>query len=1146
MRISSKINLLLLVFVFFGTMPALADIDDKDKDDKDKKAQQSDAGLNKSQFACNTGSASRDLDANNVRARLYNNGHLFWRGSGNVYTVPKTGRANAIFASGIWLGGMVGDEMRFAGTDYGPFEFFPGPLDDQGNPPADCSPFDRIFSITSADLDAFEAGEPHTSDIEDWPWDLGAPVVDGDGNPNNYNLEGGDRPELTGTQTAWWIMNDVAGTHGWSQSAPIGLEVQVTAFSFRRADALNNTTFYRYKLIYKGSEQLTRAYFGIWSDPDLGNAGDDYVGSDTTLGMGFAYNGDDFDDTSVGYGSQPPAVGYDYFQGPLVNNDGIDNDGDGEIDEDDERIAMSKFIYYNNDSSPIGNPFTGSEAYGYLRGIWRDGQPVTLGGDGYGGDILVDYMFPGDPVSGEFWSEENIDGDGSRNTPADRRFLLSSGPFIMNPGDEQEIVYGIVWSQGADRLASVAKMKSDDALAQAAFDVDFQLPSPPDEPDVVASAFDEAIALTWSNRPSSNNYLNSFDVPNPFLADLPDDEVPDKTYTFEGYKVFRYRDNRQADDEGELVATFDVPNDVTTVTDTQFDDQTGVPITVVTARGTDSGVRHSITFGNLTNYTEYHYGVQSYAHNEFSDPKILQSPVNRVTATPRDLSTLAGGTEVQEEEIERRQDAAAAAGGDVVASKVGKGGGTVTASIADPTHLTGDTYEVTFYEHCFEVPEEASKQGKVPDAVIPERARELAKTQAVEECITNYDIVNTTTGTKVFDGMQAFELTGEAAPQGTDLFVFDGLSFSIVGPPKAAATIPGTGNFAFLEVVAPDGGDPCEGSGLLGCPQMGGDLLHQSFNSTGEYVMWQSGTGSQETIGAFSPNDFELRFTEEGSYAYQPFGGFEAIWVPFEFWDIGPTATADDVGVNDPSDDVQMIPALFSPEGGRCEFDFAEGEDPFGLGWGASDAAYAYYPTTTYEDWEAIVKPIVEADPEGCPVLDDVDPDAWEAIDFGRTRPLQRIQFYAPEGTDVAELMGQTVVRFITTKPHLPGDVFTMETEGLGVVRGDQATAEAAIETIGIVPNPYKGASNYEVSVTDDVVRFTNLPDRARIRVFTLSGTLVWDEVRGAGNNEWDLKTSEGLPLASGMYLVAVEVDGVGKKIIKFGVVKKRIQLDLL
>lgn len=1145
MRISSKISLLLLLFVSLVSMPALADVD-KDKD-KDKKGQQSDAGLNKSQIgACNTGSASLDLDVNNVRARLYNNGHLFWKGSGNVYTVPKTGNANAIFASGIWLGGMVGNEMRFAGTDYGPFEFFPGPLDDQGNPPADCSPFDRIYSITKDDLDAFEAGEPHTADIEDWPWQLGAPVVDGDGNPNNYNLAGGDRPELTGTQTAWWIMNDVAGPHEWSQSAPIGLEVQVTAFAFRRADALNNTTFYKYKLIYKGSQPLTNTYFGIWSDPDLGNAGDDFVGSDTTLGMGFVYNGDDFDDTSVGYGGQPPALGYDFFQGPLVNNDGRDNDGDGEVDEDDERIAMSKFIYYNNDSTPIGNPFTGDEAYGYLRGIWRDGKPVTLGGDGYGGDVLVDYMFPGDPTTAEFWSEENIDGAGARNTPADRRFLLSSGPFIMNPGDEQEIVYGIVWAQGADRLSSVSKMKADDALAQAAFDVNFELPQPPDAPRVTASTFDETVALTWTNPPTSNNFLNSFDVPNPFLEDVPEEVAPDKTYTFEGYKIFRYRNENQGDAEGELVATFDVPNDVTTITDTEFDPSTGVPITLVVARGTDSGVKHNITFSNLTNYQEYHYGVQAYAYNEFSAPKVLASPVTRVTVMPRAQTTLAGGTNLPTEEIERRGAAADTLGADVVGVLTGGGQGSATANIVDPTQLTGHTYEVRFYEQCVEVEDAGHKRGSIE---VPQHqaAKTVSKSQSAEECFTNYDIVDVTTGETKFSGREAFDITHEPAPQLTDVMVIDGLSFSVVGPPPA---------FLGMDQRAAPGSDEIIDSNLFH------SLNAASQREAGGVSFYIDGAGAIDWVGGVAgkaPREHEIRFVENpeenGQVAISGWTGgreddrafmmkgwlesadrhlndddehsFDTLRVehnrlPFTVWELDPIA------------------------GTETQVHFAILDDDDDGFWGPiREASFgpAYeriYATNIPYDEDFLLNNADDI------AIQDEFWDCWpDCHTFGRLMiapyldPAVGLYYGVPPSPG-------TVIRFVTSKPNLPGDVFALSTEGLGVVRGDQQTAEASLESIGIVPNPYKGASNYEVSVTDDVVRFTNLPDRARIRVFTLSGTQVWDQTRGAGNNEWDLKTSEGLPLASGMYLVVVEVDGVGKKIIKFGVVKKRIQLDLL
>ncbi|MEX0747057.1 MAG: hypothetical protein WD275_03585, partial [Rhodothermales bacterium] len=334
------------------------------------------------------------------------------------------------------------------------------------------------------------------------------------------------------------------------------------------------------------------------------------------------------------------------------------------------------------------------EMYGYLRGIWRDGLPVTVGGNGYGGSIPTDFMFPGNPPA--FWSEYNTDGNGTQNSPADRRFLLSSGPFIMNPGDVQEIVYGIVWAQAGDALASVAKMKADDALAQAAFDVNFELPAAPDAPRVTANVLDEAAILTWSYNPADNNFLDSYDVADPFLKDVPDDFAPDKTYTFEGYNIFRYSSANQGDAEGELIAVFDVENGITTVTDVAFDEGTGVPISVVSARGTDSGLEHSITFSSLTNYTEYFYGVQAYAYNEFSAPKIMLGPVRRVTVIPRQIDTVAGGTVVQIEAVEARRAAADTLGADLLGALTGVGEGRVLVNIVDPAALTGHNYEVRF------------------------------------------------------------------------------------------------------------------------------------------------------------------------------------------------------------------------------------------------------------------------------------------------------------------------------------------------------------------------------------------------------------------------------------------------------------------
>jgi len=133
------------------------------------------------------------------------------------------------------------------------------------------------------------------------------------------------------------------------------------------------------------------------------------------------------------------------------------------------RRKMTTFLYYSGDGSVIGNP-SGStdDPYNFLRAVWRDGRPMTLGDNGYGGTVTTSFMFSGDPVQRGFWSEVNTDGFGGRNWPSDRRFILSTGPFDLDPGDTQDIVVAIVWAQGKDYLDSVVELKEAACVAQHA------------------------------------------------------------------------------------------------------------------------------------------------------------------------------------------------------------------------------------------------------------------------------------------------------------------------------------------------------------------------------------------------------------------------------------------------------------------------------------------------------------------------------------------------------------------------------------------------------------------------------------------------------------------------------------------------------
>ncbi|HEX7070254.1 MAG TPA: hypothetical protein VF190_05595, partial [Rhodothermales bacterium] len=1031
MRALNRIGFLFLL-VAAGLIPLTAQADVR-RDRPQGKSADSEASVAAAKNAvaavCDQGIATVQLDVNNVRADLYNTGQLFYP-AGPGYEVPKGSGNHAVFATGLWIGGLADGELRMAAATYAQFgedyEFFPGPLNDDGSVPNpnDCSQYDVMYKVSRADIIAYEETGTATNAMINWPYQLGAPVTDGDGNPNNYDLAAGDRPGIIGDQTVWWVMNDAAGPHLTTATPPIGLEVQGTAFAFATGDALNNTTFYKYKLIYKPSDgrTLENVWLGIWSDPDLGNFGDDFVGSDTTLGLGIVYNGDPLDEGAGGYGN-PPAAGYDFFQGPLVDNDGVDNNNDGEVDEPGERLQMTRFVYFNNDNSVTGTPVDAEDFYGYLRGLWTDNSPMTEGGDGYGGSNPVNFMFPGEPPS--YWSEDNTDGAGARNVPADRRFIMSTGPFTMQPGDEQEIVFGIIWAQTADRIGSVKQLKADDILAQGAFDFNFNLPPAPDAPVLSAAELDEQIVLTWTNPPSSNNFLNQYDLASPFLVNQ---NAEDTTYTFEGYKIYQYTSLNQAPEDGTVIATLDVPgNNVTTVVDNAIDPNTGAPIRRVVATGDDQGPvqnffvvdRDFISDTPLRNGSEYYFGIQAYAHNAFSDPQIRQSQIQRITVIPSRVSNRAGGTVVTAEvaetirgEIDKTSDAI------------------VEAKVANPLGVTGDDYVVRFYMH---TPSDTN--------VAP---------------FLTYDVVDN--GTVVLNGGQRFEQSGVPAPFGEDVFFYEGLSFSIADAPAAIAVAP-NGQVGIVEIANPEApnGDPCATNGT-GCAEFGGNSLWQAANSTGDYFVTASNGTSLEGLERWitfgSPRDFEIRFTEAGGYGVYAFTDDKIATTPFEIWDIG-IGTPDD-----PSDDVRMIPFLLDMEAGvtRAEWGFGIGEAP-GFGLPASDAIYFMDPQDAdgYENFAAVA---AATGPGNTYPFDADGSDQGYFVEFhgGFVYPIGRFLIGDLADDDTPPPTG-TVIRIITTKPIAPGDEFVFETSAVAPSFAQTDTLRANLKNIGIVPNPYKGAS---------------------------------------------------------------------------------------
>ena len=429
---------------------------------------------------CDLGVAEGDLDVNDVFARVFNTGSLFFGNSttaGNGYLVPKETRNSPVFATGLWVGGQVNGQIRVAGARYTRFEFWPGPLNSGATlpNPTDCSAYDRIFVVSREDVARYLGTGEATDDLRDWPVSWGAPVLDGDGIEGNYNLEGGDQPAIYGDQTAWWVMNDVGNIHEETGSNPLGIEVQASAFAaFGNILALKQATFYRYVIINRSPNTIDSAYVSLFMDPDLGDAVDDWVGSDTTLSMGYVYNGGEDDNV---YGL-PPAQGYQVVQSPVGLPNGRDDDGDGEVDEPGERLGMTAATYSCSGCTEpaTADMRTKEEYYHHMQGRWKDGTPFTASGFGYAtnGPITI-FVFPADPVTDQCWSMAN-DCEGGSVPGNDQRLIVHTGPFRLQPGEETEVVFALPFAQGTSNLDSVAKLRDAAFSTRAAWQTGFLAP----------------------------------------------------------------------------------------------------------------------------------------------------------------------------------------------------------------------------------------------------------------------------------------------------------------------------------------------------------------------------------------------------------------------------------------------------------------------------------------------------------------------------------------------------------------------------------------------------------------------------------------------------------------------------------------------
>lgn len=345
----------------------------------------------------------------------------------------------------LWIGGLdQGDQLHLSAMTYRQRgkDFVPGPLavaDGSVIPSAERA-FNKVWKVSRSDIqrhiDLFArkgtvSQNETAADIWTWPGNgpegaasFLAPFVDRNNN-GLYEPNLGDYPDVPGDQCLYFVMNDQT-LHTETGSLPLGVEIHGMVYAWNCQDPLeteamvNRTVFFKYTIVNRSSNDYKQVVFSSFADVDI-SPFEDLAACHVTRNLFYG----------MGVKSGSTFQGFAFLNAPVFKHDGVDGDGDGSIDEEDERRYLGSFTTFNND----GTSSQGGTQSSYYRmlGLRQDGSPQIFGGPAGDSTERTLYAFSGTSnpeFPGKEWTEVS-----QGNTPGDRRLIGSTYPFDLRAGE---------------------------------------------------------------------------------------------------------------------------------------------------------------------------------------------------------------------------------------------------------------------------------------------------------------------------------------------------------------------------------------------------------------------------------------------------------------------------------------------------------------------------------------------------------------------------------------------------------------------------------------------------------------------------------------------------------------------------------------
>lgn len=248
------------------------------------------------------------------------------------------------------------------------------------------------------------------------------------------------------------ISRDTAKKKGY----PIGIQVEQTIYTWGFG-TYGNFLFIKYNIINRSGENLLNCFMAPALDMDIGNAGNDHATiaipskDEDTLNLAIQWSESEAG-KKFGY------IGFDFLESPAVDDRGYVRH-DKRVFTGKEQVGLSVFQNW-----PIEeDPQTPEQRYEFISDLSQ--RDVDIG-------------------------------------PGDRRFLFSTGPFNMAPGDTARVVVGIMFAYGngdvpTGQEADRRNIYAIDTFAQKVYDENFKAPEPPDPAHASWTALNGGVKLSW-------------------------------------------------------------------------------------------------------------------------------------------------------------------------------------------------------------------------------------------------------------------------------------------------------------------------------------------------------------------------------------------------------------------------------------------------------------------------------------------------------------------------------------------------------------------------------------------------------------------------------------------------------------------------